>query len=156
MDKSKSVYIIIFNGFTALSLCIVAHLLAIVNGTAPFFSLTRLGINFLVAYPVAVGVGMFFPAERFGIAFCRILHLPQGPFWGIGMNVSINLVFTAVLSCVMTFFNVVLLGHREIKIFFGSFGVDFLPMLLCSCVVSVLVRKLSLSISEKISYYLDP
>ena len=51
MDKPKSVYIIIFNGFTALSLCIVAQLLAIVHNTAPFFSLSRLGINFLVAYP---------------------------------------------------------------------------------------------------------
>ena len=155
MDKPKSVYIIIFNGFTALSLCIVAQLLAIVHNTAPFFSLSRLGINFLVAYPVAVGVGMFFPAERFGTAFCRIFHLPQGPFWGVGMNVSINLVFTAVLSCVMTFFNVVLLGHQGTKAFFSSFLVDFFPMLLCSCVVSALVRKLSLSISEKISCYFN-
>lgn len=151
MNKAKTAYIMIFNCFSALSLCVIAQFLAIAHGASPFFSLSRLGINFLVACPVAVSIGMFFPAERFGAAFCRMLHLPQGLFWGIGMNVSINLVFTAVLSCVMTFFNVVLLGHQEIKIFFISFWVDFFPMLLCSCIVSALVRRLSLSVFEKFS-----
>ena len=141
MNKSKLIFTLIFNCFNALGLCVAAQLLAIRHGMAPGFSLARLGINFLVAYPVAVLVGLFFPSERFGLAVCKTLHLPEGPAFGVGMNVAINFVFTLVLSSVMTLFNVVILGHQGAGAFFGSFLGDFLPMWLCSCVVSALAQK---------------
>ena len=55
---------------------------------------------------------------------------------GIVMNLAVNLIFTVILSSVMTFLNVVILGRQGALAFACSFAGSFLPMWMVSSIVA--------------------
>ena len=108
--KTKLVNVLLLNIFTCSTLCITAQLLTILQGNLDHFIPAMFGVNFCIAYPIACIVGLFVPAANFAQAVCAKLKVDRGPLYGIVFTLSINVIYTLVLSTVMTWFNVMYLG----------------------------------------------
>lgn len=133
--KTKLVNVLIMNIFTCISLCLTAQLLAIAHGNADGFSWPSFLLNLCVAYIVSGVVGMTVPTAEFGQWVCRKLYVKPGPAMGVVMAASVGLVFTAILSTVMTYLNAVILGGLGLVPFFFGLLRDFIPMWLISAIV---------------------
>ena len=128
--------------FTCATLCTTAQLLAIAHGNLPHFMLSRFVMNYMIAYCFAVTTGTLVPSEQFGLWCVKTLHCPKGLPTKIVMLLAINLIYTAILASVMTFFNVIILMHLPFNVFLSSLLVDFIPMWLISTLVSSVVERL--------------
>ena len=77
------------------------------------------------------------PQPARGLAANGALHTKPGtlPF-RLVMNLSINLIFTVLMSAVMTALNVLVLEGGTLPMFLGSYAGSLIPMYLASCLVS--------------------
>ena len=131
--------IFIRNIFTCVTLCVVAQFLTIAHGLIDRFLWGRFFINFCVAYPVACLLGLTVPAPSFGVWVCRILHISAPALRKIVFTLSVNLIYTIILSSVMTFLNVILLNGQNASAFFSGITGNFLPMWLSGSLASLLI-----------------
>lgn len=137
--KTKLVNALILNIFTCSTLCITAQLLTILQGNLDHFISAMFGLNFCIAYPIACIVGLFVPAVGFAHAVCVKLKIDHGPLYGIVFTLSINIIYTLVLSTVMTWFNVMHLNGQSFAVAAVGWLGSFVPMWLLSSLVSGIV-----------------
>ena len=139
--KTKLINTLVRCVFTCIALCLTAQLLIIARGFLDRILWDRFLINFCVAYPVACILGMTIPAVSFGMWVCGKLSLKPGILYGIVMALAINLIYTAILSTVMTFLNTVILNGESISVVLPGVVQNFVPMWLASTLVSMIVEK---------------
>lgn len=137
--KTKLVNALLLNIFTCSTLCITAQLLTILQGNLDHFIPAMFGLNFCIAYPIACIVGLFVPAVGFAQAVCVKLKIDRGPPYGIVFTLSINIIYTLVLSTVMTWFNVMHLNGQSFAVAAVGWLGSFVPMWLLSSLVSGVV-----------------
>lgn len=138
--KREIITTLIMNVFLCIALCLTAQLLEIAQGHLPGLMVKMFCINFCIAYPVATIVGLYAPAPKFAMWVCHLMKVKPGPLFGIVFTLAINIVFTLVLSGVMTFFNVVIIGGQGIEAMLGGMASSFVPMWLVSSLASGIVR----------------
>ena len=141
MKNNKLITTLIRCVFTCTTLCLTAQLLLIARGFLDRILWNRFLVNFCVAYPVACTLGMTIPVAAFGMWVCRKLSLKQGVLYGIVMSLTINLIYTAILSTVMTFLNTVILNRESISAVLPGIIQNFIPMWIASTFVSMIVAK---------------
>ena len=139
--KTKLINILVRCVFTCTTLCLTAQLLIIARGFLDRILWNRFFINFCVAYPVACMLGMTIPAAVFGMWICKKLSLKPGILCGIVMALAINLIYTAILSTVMTFLNTVILNGESVSAVLPGIVQNFIPMWIASTLVSMVVAK---------------
>lgn len=137
--KTKLVNVLLLNIFTCSTLCITAQLLTILQGNLDHFIPAMFGMNFGIAYPIACIVGLFVPAVNFAQAVCVKLTIDRGPLYGIVFTLSINVIYTLVLSTVMTWFNVMYLNGQSFAVAAAGWLWNFVPMWLLSSLISWVV-----------------
>lgn len=72
---------------------------------------------------------------------CRKISLKPGILYGIVMALAINLIYTAILSTVMTFLNTVILNGESVSAVLPGIVQNFIPMWIASTLVSMIVAK---------------
>lgn len=127
--------------FVCITMCLMAQLLVILQGKIDRFSFPRFLMNFGVAYPIAGVASLLIPAPTFANFVCSSLHVKPGLFYGVLFTLSLNLVYTLILSSAMTFFNVICLEGRGPTEYFYSLAGSFVPMWLVSALVSVWITE---------------
>lgn len=149
--KTKLVNTLLLNIFTAATLCLTAQLLTIAQGNLEHFVPAMFGLNFCVAYPVACIVGLFVPAVEFAQAVCIKLGVKPGPVYFVVLTLAINLIYTLILSTVMTWFNLVFLNGQGFSAFFFGLISSFIPMWLASSLVSGLITDPIMKLAFKLT-----
>ena len=144
--KCQAVNVLIMNVPIALAISLAAQLIA--TGTVvPRLLL----INFCLAYVISFLVGMFLPAVPWGLKFAgKCKAQPETLKFGLLVNVIVNLVYVVVNCLFLTYFNVVMLGHQPIKIYFIAMLTTFIPIYLVGYVVSLLWNRPAKKIARNI------
>ncbi|MBQ7148753.1 MAG: hypothetical protein IJR96_08370 [Pseudobutyrivibrio sp.] len=144
--KCQAVNVLIMNVPIALAISLAAQLIA--TGTVvPRLLL----INFCLAYVISFLVGMFLPAVPWGLKFAgKCKAQPETLKFGLLVNVIVNLVYVVVNCLFLTYFNVVMLGHQPIKIYFIAMLTTFIPIYLVGYVVSFLWNRPAEKIARNI------
>lgn len=137
--KTKLVNVLFLNIFSCSTLCLTAQLLAIIQGNLDHFIPAMFGLNFCIAYPIACVVGLFIPAANFAQIICAKLKIKPGPVYGVVFTLSVNIIYTLILSTVMTWFNVMHLNGQSFTAAFSGWSRSFIPMWLLSSLVSGIV-----------------
>lgn len=123
----------------ALLLCVTAQLLAVFGGEISSFSVTRLLLNFAVAYPVSCLIAMSVPCVKWGAAFaCKCGAEPGTLSFGLLLNIPVNTVYSVLLSLIMTYFNACVLGGAPIAAVAYGFLGTILPVWLVCYAISFL------------------
>jgi len=138
--KREIITTLIMNVFLCAALCLTAQLLEIAQGHLPGLVGKMFCINFCIAYPVATAVGLYVPAPKFAMWVCRLVKVKPGPLFGIVFTLAINIIFTLVLSGVMTFFNAVIIGGQGVGAMVGGMVSSFVPMWMVSSLASGIIR----------------
>ena len=145
--RTKIINVLIRSVFACIALCLTAQLLIIVRGVMDRILWDRFLINYCVAYPAACILGMTVPAADFGKWVCKKLNVYPGIGYRIVMSLASNLIFTAILSTIMTFLNTVILNGQNLSAVIPGIIQNFIPMWLASGLVAMLidtpVRKLT-------------
>ena len=144
--KCQAVNVLIMNVPIALAISLAAQLIA--TGTVvPRLLL----INFCLAYVISFLVGMLLPAVPWGLKFAgKCKAQPETLKFGLLVNVIVNLVYVVVNCLFLTYFNVVMLGHQPIKIYFIAMLTTFIPIYLVGYVVSFLWNRPAEKIARNI------
>ena len=144
--KCQASNVLIMNVPIALAISLAAQLIA--TGTVvPRLLL----INFCLAYVISFLVGMFLPAVPWGLKFAgKCKAQPETLKFGLLVNVIVNLVYVVVNCLFLTYFNVVMLGHQPIKIYFIAMLTTFIPIYLVGYVVSFLWNRPAEKIARNI------
>ncbi len=144
--KCQALNVLIMNVPIALAISLAAQLIA--TGTVvPRLLL----INFCLAYVISFLVGMFLPAVPWGLKFAgKCKAQPETLKFGLLVNVIVNLVYVVVNCLFLTYFNVVMLGHQPIKIYFIAMLTTFIPIYLVGYVVSFLWNRPAEKIARNI------
>ncbi len=144
--KYRIVNTLIMNIPICIAICITAQLLG--TGTV-VLNLTL--INFCLAYVVSFLVGMFIPLVPWGLGFAGLCKAkPNSLPFGLLVNVVVNFGYVFVNSIILTFFNVNILGHAPLPVFFISLVANFIPIYIVGYIVSFLWNKPAEIIAKKI------
>lgn len=144
--KCKVIYTLLMNIPIALAISLTAQLLA--TGTV---IVNLLLINFGLAYVISFVVGMFLPVGKWGFGFAMALKAePDTLKFGLLVNLVINFVYVLVNSLILTFFNVIILGHAPIIAYFIGFATTFIPLYIVGYIVSFLWNRPAENIAKNI------
>lgn len=145
--KYRVVNTLIMNIPVSLAIVFTAQLLA--NGK---IVLNLSILNFAIAYAVSFLVGMLIPLVPWGLGFAKACKAkPDSLPFGLLVNVIVNLGYVLVNCIVLTFVNVVILGHAPIfPVYFIAMASTFLPIYAVGYVVSFLWNKPTEMISKAI------
>lgn len=145
--KCKVIYTLIMNVPVALAIALTAQLLAI--GTV---KINLLLINFCLAYIISFAIGMLLPAAKWGVSFATVCKAkPDTIQFGLLINVIVNLVYVLINCLILTYFNVVLLGHAPMIAYFMGMVTTFIPIYIVGYIVSFLWNRPAGQIAQKIS-----
>lgn len=144
--KCKAIYTLIMNIPIALAIALTAQLLATHTVVIPLLLL-----NFALAYVISFLVGMFIPVVKWGMGFAAVCKTKPGslPF-GLCINVIVNLVYVLVNSILLTYFNVIILGHAPIIAFVMGLVTTFVPIYIVGYIVSFLWNRPAENIARNI------
>lgn len=144
--KCKAIYTLIMNIPIALAISLTAQLLATHTVVFPLLLL-----NFAIAYVISYLVGMFIPVVKWGMGFAGACKAKPGslPF-GLCINVIVNLVYVVVNCLLLTYFNVIILGHAPIIAFVMGVVTMFLPIYIVGYIVSFLWNRPAENIARNI------
>ena len=137
--------------FVCITMCLMAQLLVILQGRISHFSLSRFLMNFGVAYPIAVIASFLIPAPAFSNFVCAKLRIMPGLLYRIFFTLTLNLLYTLILSSAMTFFNIVCLEGGGPTEYFYSLAGSFIPMWLISALVSVWITEPLMRLLHRVS-----
>jgi len=145
--KYRVVNTLIMNIPISLAIVFTAQLLA--NGK---IELGLSVLNFVIAYAVSFIVGMLVPLVPWGLGFAKACKAkPDTLPFGLLVNVIVNLGYVLVNCIILTFVNVVILGHAPIfPVYFIAMASTFLPIYAVGYVVSFLWNKPAEKISKAI------
>ncbi len=144
--KCKVLNVLIMNIPIALAISLAAQLIA-THTVVPKLLL----INFSLAYIISFFVGMFIPAVPWGLKFAGLFKAkPDSLPFGLLVNVIVNLVYVVVNCLILTYFNVVMLGHAPIAAYFFAMISTFIPIYIVGYIVSFLWNRPAESIARKI------
>ena len=139
--KVKVINVLIRSVFACIALCLTAQILIITRGFLNRILWDRFLINFIVAYPAACILGMTVPAADFGKWTCKKLSVRPGISYKIVMSLVSNLIFTVILSTIMTFLNMVILNGQNLSAVIPGIRQNFIPMWLASSLIALLIDK---------------
>lgn len=144
--KCKAIYTLIMNIPIALAIALTAQLLA-----THTVVLSLLLLNFALAYVISFVVGMLIPVVKWGMGFAGLCKTKPGslPF-GLCINVVVNFVYVLVNSILLTYFNVIILGHAPIIAFVMGLLTTFIPIYIVGYVVSFLWNRPAENIARNI------
>lgn len=144
--KCKAICTLIMNIPIALAISLTAQLLA-----THTVVLKLLLINFAIAYVISFIVGMLVPAVKWGMGFAGVCKTKPGslPF-GLCINVIVNLVYVVANCLILTYFNVVILGHAPIIAFVMGLVTMFVPIYIVGYIVSFLWNQPAENIARNI------
>ncbi len=145
--KYRVVNTLIMNIPVSLAIVITAQLLA--NGK---LDLGLSILNFVIAYAVSFLVGMLVPLVPWGLGFAKACKAkPDTLPFGLLVNVVVNLGYVLANSIILTFVNVVIIGHAPVvPVYFIAMASTFLPIYAVGYVVSFLWNKPAEMISKSI------
>lgn len=144
--KYRMVNTLIMNIPICLAIVITAQLLA--TGTL-VWNLSVL--NFAIAYVVSFLIGMLLPLVPWGLGFAKACKAkPDSLPFGLLVNVVVNLGYVLINCIILTYVNVVILGHAPIIAYFIAMATSFLPIYAVGYVVSFLWNKPAEKISKAI------
>lgn len=144
--KEKIVNTLIMNIPICLAICLTAQLL----GTGKI-SLKLTVINYCIAYVLSFVVGTCIPLVEWGIKFAlKCKAKPDTLKFGLLINAVVNLGYVIANSLVLTYFNVIILGHAPIIAYFMGMLTGFIPIYIVGYIVSFLWNKPTEKLTAKI------
>ncbi|MCF0132800.1 MAG: hypothetical protein HUJ72_02930 [Blautia sp.] len=145
-NKCKVIYTLLMNIPIALSISLTAQLLATSTVVVKL-----LLINFCLAYIISFIVGMCLPVAKWGVGFAlKCKAKPDTLKFGLLVNAVINLVYVVVNCLILTYFNVIILGHAPIIAYFIGMATTFIPIYIVGFIVSFLWNRPAESIARSI------
>ncbi len=144
--KHRIVNTLIMNIPICVAIVITAQLL----GTGALRLMPSI-INFVLAYVISFLVGVFVPLVPWGVAFANACKAQPGslPF-GMLINAVVNLGYVLVNCIILTYFNVVIMGHAPIIAYFISMATGFIPIYIVGYIVSFLWNRPAEEITKSI------
>lgn len=144
--KCKVVYTLVMNTPIAIAISLTAQLLA--TGTV---NIKLLLINFALAYAISFAVGMFIPVEKWGVGFAMACKAkPDTLKFGLLVNIIIDLVYVIVNCLILTYFNVIILGHAPLIAYFIGIASMFVPIYIVGYIVSFIWNRPAVYIAKKV------
>ncbi len=145
--KCKVIYTLLMNIPVALAIAITAQLLAIGK-----IVVGLLLVNFALAYVISFVVGMLIPVGKLGVKFAFACKAkPDTLVFGLLVNVVVNLIYVVVNCLILTYFNVVILGHAPIIAYFMGIVTTFVPIYIVGYIVSFIWNRPAEKIAHSIS-----
>lgn len=144
--KCKVIYTLLMNTPIAIAISLTAQLLA--TGTV---NVKLLLMNFALAYVISFAVGMLIPVEKWGVGFAMSCKAkPDTLKFGLLVNIIIDLVYVVVNCLILTYFNVIILGHAPIFAYFIGIASMFVPIYIVGYIVSFIWNRPAERIAKKI------
>ena len=150
ITKAKLVYTLLSNIPITFFVCLVSAIFRSLE-----INWTVLGINFLVGYPLAVYIGLFFPLKEIGKWFTNIFKIETISYKG-NMKYRLLAVFIitllrfTIVSIALTILNYFLLSNHSILEAFFNWLRNFIPLLLVAYIVTLISDYLSRIVANKI------
>lgn len=138
MAPKSTKYRVINTLIMNIPICVAIVITAQLLGTGAVRLMPSI-INFVLAYGISFLVGMFVPLVPWGLGFAQKCGAQPGtlPF-GLLINVVVNFGYVLVNSIILTYFNVVLMGHAPMIAFFMGMISSFVPIYIVGYIVSFL------------------
>lgn len=144
--KCKVIYTLLMNIPVALAISLTAQFLAIKTVVLPL-----LGINFCLAYGVSFVVGMLLPIAKWGVGFafaCKAA--PNSLKFGLLVNVVINFVYVLINEIILSYFNIVILGHAPMMAYVMGILTTFIPIYIVGYIVSFIWNRPAEKIAKNV------
>lgn len=144
--KYKIVYNLIMNLGVSFALSMAAQLLSVGKVIPSLFF-----VNLLLAYVIALVIGIFIPVGRIGFGFAKLFKEKPGTLkFALLFNVPVSLIFTVILSLCMTYFNVIILQKLPMVVFAKGFLSLILPLYAVGYIVSLVLDQPAHKVVKKI------